>query len=166
MVKTAGWALIRDKMLNKEFDATHFLSPMPLSISMGLGSTAKPMHVATILNTLSGLEQASEGHVFMDGHEVNAPGLERSEFFTGCEAIKAFLARKWAREHQYKLKKRLFAFSGNRIGVCFEYEDHDDQGQWWRAYGNENWTFDERGLMARREASINDVPIDASERQL
>ncbi|RZK99285.1 MAG: nuclear transport factor 2 family protein, partial [Rubrivivax sp.] len=90
----------------------------------------------------------------------------RSEFLQGREAIKAFLTRKWAREHQYKLKKRLFAFTANRIGVCFEYEYHDDAGQWWRAHGNENWTFDERGLMARREASINDVPILESERQL
>ena len=89
----------------------------------------------------------------------------RSEFFTGREAIKAFLTRKWAKEHEYRLKKRLFAFHGNRISVCFEYEYHDDAGQWWRASGSENWTFDERGLMARREASINDVPIAESDRQ-
>jgi len=63
------------------------------------------------------------------------------------------------------LKKRLFAFEGNRISVCFEYEYHDAAGQWWRAYGNENWTFDERGLMARREASINDVAINEADRQ-
>ena len=90
----------------------------------------------------------------------------RSEFFQGREAIKAFLHRKWAREHSYRLRKELFAFSGHRISVCFVYEYHDDTGQWWRAHGNENWTFDERGLMARREASINDIPIQDSERQL
>ena len=89
----------------------------------------------------------------------------RSEFFQGREAIKAFLQRKWAREHQYRLRKQLFAFHDHRISVCFEYEYHDDTGQWWRAHGNENWTFDERGLMARREASINDVPIAEHERK-
>jgi len=89
----------------------------------------------------------------------------RSEFLQGREAIVAFLQRKWAKEHAYKLKKRLFAFTDNRIAVCFEYEYHDDAGQWFRAHGNENWTFDEHGLMARREASINDVPIEATQRQ-
>ncbi len=89
----------------------------------------------------------------------------RSEFLQGREAIVAFLQRKWAQEHGYKLKKRLFAFTDNKIAVCFEYEYHDDAGQWFRAHGNENWTFDEHGLMARREASINDVPIEASQRQ-
>lgn len=89
----------------------------------------------------------------------------RSTFLQGREAIVAFLSEKWAREHQYKLKKRLFAFTDNKIAVCFEYEYHDDAGQWFRAHGNENWTFDEHGLMARREASINDVPIDPSQRQ-
>jgi nuclear transport factor 2 (NTF2) superfamily protein len=89
----------------------------------------------------------------------------RSEFLQGREAIVAFLERKWAKEHQYKLKKRLFAFTDDKIAVCFEYEYHDDAGQWFRAYGNENWTFDAHGLMARREASINDVPITEAERQ-
>ncbi len=89
----------------------------------------------------------------------------RSEFLQGREAIVAFLQRKWAQEHGYKLKKRLFAFTDNKIAVCFEYEYHDAAGQWFRAHGNENWTFDEHGLMARREASINDVPIEASQRQ-
>ncbi len=89
----------------------------------------------------------------------------RSEFLQGREAIVAFLERKWAKEHEYRLKKRLFAWSDNKIAVCFEYEYHDDAGQWFRAYGNENWTFDEHGFMARREASINDVPIDEAERQ-
>ena len=89
----------------------------------------------------------------------------RSEFLQGRDAIVAFLTRKWAKEHQYKLKKRLFAFTDNRIAVCFEYEYHDDAGQWFRAYGNENWTFDENGLMARREVSINDVPITEAQRQ-
>lgn len=90
----------------------------------------------------------------------------RSEFLQGREAIVAFLERKWAKEHQYRLSKRLFAWSDDKIAVCFEYEYHDDTGQWFRAYGNENWTFDAHGFMARREASINDVPITEAERRL
>lgn len=90
----------------------------------------------------------------------------RGELLAGRQAIKAFLMRKWAREHQYRLKKCLFAFSGNRIAVCLEYEYHDAQGQWWRAYGQESWIFDERGLMARAEASLNDVAIEERDRQL
>ena len=90
----------------------------------------------------------------------------RSEFFTGRAAIREFLARKWSRELDYRLKKRLWSFGGNRISVCFEYECHDASGQWFRSYGNEQWEFDERGLMRRREASINDMPIAESERTL
>ncbi len=90
----------------------------------------------------------------------------RAEFVNGREAIVAFLTRKWQRELDYKLKKSLWAFSDNRIAVRFEYEWRDDSGQWYRAHGNENWEFDANGLMARRFASINDQPIDASERRL
>ncbi len=80
----------------------------------------------------------------------------RSEFFQGREAIVAFLTRKWAKEHEYRLIKDLWAFDQNRIAVRFQYEWHDDAGQWHRSYGNEQWEFDEHGLMRRREASIND----------
>lgn len=90
----------------------------------------------------------------------------RAEFINGREAIVAFLTRKWQRELDYKLKKSLWAFSDNRIAVRFEYEWHDDSGQWYRSHGNENWEFNADGLMARRFASINDQPIDASERRL
>ncbi len=90
----------------------------------------------------------------------------RSEFLRGREAIRVFLTRKWEREHEYRLKKELWAFGGNRIAVRFEYEWHDDAGQWYRSYGNEMWEFDEGGLMARRYASINDVPIQETERRL
>ena len=90
----------------------------------------------------------------------------RDEFLNGREEIRAFLRRKWEREHGYRLKKSLWAFGDDRIAVRFEYESHDDSGQWWRSYGNENWEFDESGLMARRYASINDVKIDESERRL
>ena len=90
----------------------------------------------------------------------------RNEFITSREAIVAFLARKWAKEKQYRLKKEYWAHTDNRIAVRFEYEYHDDNGQWWRAYGNENWEFAPNGLMARRYASINDVAITESERKL
>jgi len=89
----------------------------------------------------------------------------RAEFFQGREAIAAFLTRKWARELDYRLIKELWAFSGNRIAVRFAYEWRDDSGHWFRSYGNENWEFDERGLMGRRLASINDLPIQAEERK-
>jgi nuclear transport factor 2 (NTF2) superfamily protein len=90
----------------------------------------------------------------------------RDEFLNGRDEVRAFLKRKWARELDYKLKKELWAFTDNRIGVRFEYECHDADGQWWRSYGNEMWEFDDDGLMRRRYASINDVAIDESERRL
>lgn len=88
----------------------------------------------------------------------------RSEFPRGRAEVKAFLQRKWARELDYRLIKALWAFTGNRIAVRFAYEWHDDSGQWFRSYGNENWEFNEHGLMQRRFASINDLPIAAGER--
>ncbi len=88
----------------------------------------------------------------------------RAEFPVGREAVCRFLARKWARELDYRLIKELWAFSGNRIAVRFAYEWHDDSGQWFRSYGNENWEFNDQGFMQRRFASINDLPIKASER--
>ncbi|MDQ8209088.1 nuclear transport factor 2 family protein [Coraliomargarita sp. SDUM461003] len=90
----------------------------------------------------------------------------RADFINGRAEIVDFLRRKWAKEHEYKLKKTLWAFSDNRIAVRFEYEWRDDSRQWFRAHGNENWEFDANGLMARRFASINDQAIDASERRL
>ncbi len=90
----------------------------------------------------------------------------RDTFLEGREAIRDFLARKWARELDYALRKDLWAFTGNRIAVRFQYESLDESGQWWRSYGNENWEFDEHGLMRRREASINDVAIDVTERRI
>jgi len=89
----------------------------------------------------------------------------RSEFFSGRAAIVEFLTRKWRRELDYRLRKELWAFTDNRIGVRFEYEFHDDAGQWYRAYGNEMWEFASNGLMQRRYASINDLPIGEHERQ-
>ena len=89
----------------------------------------------------------------------------RDQFLQGREAIKAFLAAKWAKELDYKLMKELWAFDNDRISVRFEYEWHDASGQWFRSHGNEHWQFDAEGLMARRDASINDVPIAAEDRR-
>jgi uncharacterized protein len=89
----------------------------------------------------------------------------RSEFFSGRGAIIDFLRRKWSKELDYRLKKELWAFTGNRIAVRFEYEWHDPTGQWWRSYGNENWEFTAEGLMGRRFASINDLAIKETDRK-
>src|ERR1700692_716555 len=89
----------------------------------------------------------------------------RAEFLQGRDAIQAFLTRKWSRELDYRLIKELWAFRDNRIAVRFAYEWHDDSGQWFRSYGNENWEFDARGLMSRRLASINDAPIREQDRK-
>ncbi len=89
----------------------------------------------------------------------------RAQFLQGREAIEAFLALKWQRELDYRLIKELWAFRDNRIAVRFAYEWHDDSGQWYRSYGNENWEFDENGLMRLRIASINDAPIREADRK-
>lgn len=89
----------------------------------------------------------------------------RAEFVTGRDAIAAFLTRKWDRELDYRLIKELWAHDGHRIAVRFAYEWHDDSGHWFRSYGNENWEFDEDGLMRARHASINDLPIEESDRK-
>lgn len=89
----------------------------------------------------------------------------RDEFLSGRRAIAEFLTRKWSKEHDYRLIKELWAFTDDRIAVRFAYECHDESGQWFRCYGNENWEFAESGLMTRRIASINDLPIDEAERK-
>lgn len=99
-------------------------------------------------------------------YTVGSVWRNRESFFAGREEIIAFLTQKWERELDYCLRKNLWSFEGDRIAVRFQYESHDRSGQWWRSYGNELWEFDEHGLMRRREASINDVPIDASERRI
>jgi uncharacterized protein len=90
----------------------------------------------------------------------------RDQFIVGRDQIRTFLEQKWARELEYVLRKDLWAFTGNRIAVRFQYEWHDASGQWFRSYGNENWEFDEHGYMARREASINDLAITAADRRI
>jgi len=89
----------------------------------------------------------------------------RAEFPVGRDEVRQFLARKWARELDYRLIKELWAYHGNRIALRFAYEWHDDSGQWFRSYGNENWEFNEQGFMQRRFASINDLPIPAEARK-
>jgi len=98
-------------------------------------------------------------------YTVDSVWRNRSEFLTGREAIQQFLVRKWSKELDYRLIKELWVCQGNRIAVRFAYESHDDSGNWFRSYGNENWEFDENGLMRRRIASINDLPIAESERK-
>lgn len=98
-------------------------------------------------------------------YTIDSQWRNRSEFLQGREAIKEFLRRKWAKELDYRLMKELWAFTDNRISVRFEYEWHDAAGQWFRSHGNEQWEFNDEGLMRRRDASINDIPIQASERR-
>ena len=99
------------------------------------------------------------------GYSLDSAWRNRAEFINGRAEIVAFLRRKWARELDYRLIKEVWTFAGNRIAVRFAYEFHDDSGNWFRAYGNENWEFGEDGLMRRRYASINDLPIKESERK-
>jgi uncharacterized protein len=98
-------------------------------------------------------------------YTIDSKWRNRAEIFEGHDKIIEFLTRKWDRELDYRLIKELWAFTDNRIAVRFSYEYHDDSGNWFRAYGNENWEFDDNGLMLHRHASINDRPINESERK-
>jgi nuclear transport factor 2 (NTF2) superfamily protein len=98
-------------------------------------------------------------------YSIDSVWRNRAEFLTGRDAIVQFLTRKWARELDYRLIKELWAFTENRIAVRFAYEWHDDSGNWFRSYGNENWEFNPDGLMQHRHASINDLPIKESDRK-
>ena len=98
-------------------------------------------------------------------YTVDSVWRNRDEFFTGRDAIKKFLTRKWKKELDYRLMKELWTYTDNRISVRFEYEWHDEAGQWYRTHGNEHWEFDEEGLMRRRDMSANDIPIEESERR-
>lgn len=99
-------------------------------------------------------------------YTIDTEWRNRSEFVNGREEVVKFLTGKWQKELSYKLKKELWAFMDNRIAVRFEYEYHNKEGQWFRAYGNENWEFDEHGLMRKRYASINDLAIKEEDRRL
>jgi nuclear transport factor 2 (NTF2) superfamily protein len=99
-------------------------------------------------------------------YTIDTEWRNRTDFITGREEVKAFLVRKWEKELDFKLKKELWGFRENRMAVRFEYEWHDQAGQWYRSYGNELWEFDENGLMRKRYASINDLKISAADRNL
>jgi uncharacterized protein len=131
-----------------------------------------PLPPFTRETALQKVQAAEDGWNTRDPERVAAAYTEDSEwrnrdtFLTGRAAIVEFLTAKWERELDYVLRKSLWAFTDDRIAVRFQYECHDAEGRWWRSYGNELWEFDASGLMSRREASINDVPISAADRRL
>jgi uncharacterized protein len=134
--------------------------------------TRPPLPPFTLVTARQKVQAAEDAWNTCDPERVASAYTEdsqwrnRDEFFQGREAIVEFLRRKWQREQEYRLRKELWAFAGNRISVRFEYECHDAAGQWWRSHGNEHWEFDESGLMRRRDASINDYGIGEHERRI
>jgi nuclear transport factor 2 (NTF2) superfamily protein len=134
--------------------------------------TKPPLPPFTLETALQKVQTAEDAWNTRDPERValaytlDSEWRNRTEFFSGREAIKAFLQGKWQKEQDYRLKKELWCFMDNKIAVRFEYEWHDQAGQWFRAYGNENWEFADSGLMQRRYASINELAITASERKL
>lgn len=127
-----------------------------------------PFNEATATEKVRKAEDAwntQDPHKVALAYTVDSRWRNRSEFLNGRDEIIAFLTRKWNRELDYRLTKELWAFTDNRIAVRFAYEWHDDSGNWFRSYGNENWEFDENGLMHHRYASINDLPIKESDRK-
>lgn len=128
-----------------------------------------PFTLETALQKVKSAEDAwntKDAEIVSQAYSPDTEWRNRTEFINGREAVKEFLQRKWRKELDYKLKKELWGFRENRIAVRFEYEWHDDSGQWFRSYGNEMWEFDEHGYMRKRFASINDLPIQANERYL
>ena len=126
----------------------------------------------TLETALAKVQAAEDGWNSRDPERVanayseDSQWRNRAEFFTGRAAIIEFLTRKWAKELDYRLTKELWCFTGNRISVRFEYEWHDEAGQWYRTHGNEHWEFNEDGLMRRRDMSANDYPIAEAERRI
>ncbi len=133
--------------------------------------TRPPLPPFTLETALQKVQAAEDAWNTCDPDKVSraytvaSQWRNRGEHVVGREAIVAFLTRKWQRELDYALRKSLWSFDGDRIAVRFQYECRDSSGRWWRSYGNELWEFDEAGLMSRREASINDVAIEASQRR-
>jgi nuclear transport factor 2 (NTF2) superfamily protein len=128
-----------------------------------------PFTAETAMQKVQAAEDAwntRDPHRVAQAYTLDSQWRNRSEFLSGRPAIEEFLTRKWQRELDYVLRKELWAFTDDRIAVRFQYEWHDASGQWWRSYGNELWQCDPAGLMSRREASINDVSIDAVDRRL
>jgi len=136
-----------------------------------MAESRSPLPPFTLETAIQKVRMAEDAWNTRDPHRValaytsDSRWRNRVEFLQGREAIIEFLTRKWQRELDYRLIKEIWAFCGNRIGVRFAYEWHDDSGNWFRSYGNENWEFDEHGLMRLRIASINDLPIKESERE-
>ncbi len=136
-----------------------------------MNSTKPPLPPFSVETAAQKVRMAEDGWNSRDpqkvslAYSIDSSWRNRSEFLQGREAIVDFLTRKWNQEHNYRLIKELWAFHENRIAVRFAYEWHDESGNWVRSYGNENWEFDEYGLMKRRIASINDVSIQESERK-
>ena len=134
-------------------------------------NTRPPLPPFTRETAIIKVRQAEDGWNSRDPQKVSlayspdSRWRNRAEFPTGRQEIVEFLTRKWSRELDYRLIKELWAFDGNRIAVRFAYEYRDDSNNWFRAYGNENWEFDEHGLMTHRHASINDLPINESDRK-
>lgn len=135
-------------------------------------SVRPPLPPFTLETARQKVQMAEDAWNSRDPHRVSLAYSEdtewrnRTEFLHGRDEVRAFLERKWAKERDYRLKKELWGFRENRMAVRFEYEWHDEAGQWYRSYGNELWEFDENGLMRKRFASINDLPIEEHERQL
>jgi uncharacterized protein (TIGR02246 family) len=135
-------------------------------------NTRPPLPPFTEETARQKVQAAEDAWNTRDPHNVSLAYTEdsvwrnRGTFVTGRDQIVKFLASKWECELDYALRKELWAFSGNRIAVRFQYESRDQAGQWWRSYGNELWEFDGNGLMRRREASINDVPIEQNDRRI
>ncbi|KOX15890.1 nuclear transport factor 2 family protein [Nocardiopsis sp. NRRL B-16309] len=131
-----------------------------------------PLPPFTAADARTKVQAAEDAWNTRDAHRVSlaytpdSQWRNRDRFLTGRDQIQAFLTDKWRRELDYALRKELWAFGQDRIAVRFQYEWHDDQGRHWRSYGNELWEFDDQGLMRRREASINDVPITADQRRI
>lgn len=136
-----------------------------------MSESRPPFPPFTQETALQKVRAAEDGWNNRDPHKVSlaytmdSQWRNRSEFPKGREQVVEFLTRKWAKEKEYRLIKELWAYEGNRIAVRFAYEWLDDTGQWFRSYGNENWEFDENGLMQKRYASINDLPIAENERK-
>jgi uncharacterized protein len=139
-----------------------------LSLIMEQKLPLPPFNMETALQKVQMAEDAwntKDPEKVCMAYTIDSEWRNRTEFINGREAIKQFLTRKWKTELDYKLKKELWGFRENRMAVRFEYEWHDAAGQWFRSYGNELWEFDENGLMRKRYASINDLPITAAERK-
>jgi uncharacterized protein len=128
-----------------------------------------PFNLETALQKVQAAENAwntKDPEKISLAYTIDTEWRNRSEFINGREAVKKFLSKKWEKELDYQLKKELWAFTDNKIAVRFEYEWHNQEGQWFRSYGNENWEFDKNGYMQKRFASINDIAIEEKDRKL